>query len=170
MMTDNERKLIFRKAEIQDLPKIVEIYNSVIPSRLVTADLEKISVESRVKWFHEHHEERPLLIAENSENETVGWLSFQDFYGRKAYEITAEISIYLNEKYRGKGYGKEILEYALQLAPKLEIENVLAFIFGQNKGSIALFEKFGFEKWGHFPGVAILDEKYTDLLILGKKV
>lgn len=65
---------------------------------------------------------------------------------------------------------KEILEHALEIAPKLDLENILAFIFGQNKGSIALFEKFGFEKWGHFPGVALLDEKYSDLVILGKKV
>lgn len=45
-------------------------------------------------------------MAENSEKKIVGWLSFQDFYGRKAYDITAEISIYLDEKFRGRGYGK----------------------------------------------------------------
>jgi L-amino acid N-acyltransferase YncA len=45
-----------------------------------------------------------LWIVENDESEIIGWVSFQDFYGRSAYDGTAEISIYLDEKFRGKGY------------------------------------------------------------------
>ena len=58
----------FRDATYNDLKKIVEIYNSTIPSRMVTADTEEVSVESRVKWFEEHSpDKRPLWIAENPE-------------------------------------------------------------------------------------------------------
>lgn len=34
----------FRKAVHADLPRIVEIYNQIIPSRLATADLEPVTV------------------------------------------------------------------------------------------------------------------------------
>src|SRR6266581_575295 len=44
---------IHRTATRNDLPQIVEIYNSTIPSRIATADTEPVSVESRVHWFEE---------------------------------------------------------------------------------------------------------------------
>jgi phosphinothricin acetyltransferase len=50
-----------------DLPQIVDIYNSTIPSRLVTADTETVSVESRVRWFEEHTpDSRPLWVVEDA--------------------------------------------------------------------------------------------------------
>jgi len=39
--------VIIRTALESDLPAIVEIYNSTVPSRMVTADTEPVSVESR---------------------------------------------------------------------------------------------------------------------------
>jgi L-amino acid N-acyltransferase YncA len=36
-----------RDAVEEDLPAIVEIYNSTVPSRMVTADPEPVSIESR---------------------------------------------------------------------------------------------------------------------------
>ena len=42
-------ELKFRDALKTDLEKIVEIYNSTIPSRMVTADTEPVSVESKKK-------------------------------------------------------------------------------------------------------------------------
>ena len=37
-VTAMNEQITFRLATINDLPKIVEIYNSTIPSRIVTAD------------------------------------------------------------------------------------------------------------------------------------
>lgn len=50
--------LIYRNAELSDLEKIVEIYNTTVASRMVTADTEPISVESRMQWFNEHSPEK----------------------------------------------------------------------------------------------------------------
>lgn len=161
--------LRYRTATIEDLPEIVKIYNSVIPGRMVTADLTPISVESRKIWFETHRGNRPLLMI-SCEDKTAGWMSFTDFYGREAYNSTAEISIYLDENFRGKGLGKEILQYATDLAPDLEIKTLLAFIFGHNLPSIRLFTSSGFTVSGNLPKVAVLDGTERDLLILMKKV
>lgn len=160
----------FRIAKIEDLPLIVDIYNSTVASRMVTADTEPVTVASKKEWFRRHNNRRPLFIAENDDAETIGWLSFQDFYGRPAYGITAEISIYLDEKYRGRGYGHSVLKFAIEKATSLGIENLLGFIFAQNKASIKLFMNNGFSRWGHLPGVAVLDGRYSDLEILGLKL
>lgn len=163
--------MTFRDATLDDLPKIVEIYNSTVASRLVTADLEPVSVESKIDWFHQHNSEfRPLWMVLDSEKNTVGWVSFQDFYGRPAYQKTAEISIYIDEKYRDKGFGKQILELSIKKCPSLEIENLLAFIFAHNLPSLSLFEKFGFELWANLKNIAELDGEKRSLIILGKNI
>ena len=53
-----------RRANENDLPGIVEIYNSTIESRAATADTEKVTVESRREWFGKHSEKRPILVEE----------------------------------------------------------------------------------------------------------
>ncbi|HEX7951836.1 MAG TPA: GNAT family N-acetyltransferase, partial [Burkholderiales bacterium] len=102
-----------RLATRQDLPAIVEIYNATIPSRLVTADLEPVSVESRVGWFEQHHPGfRPLWVAEEG-GRIAGWLSFSTFYGRPAYDKTAELSLYVGEAQRNRGLGSHFLRHAI---------------------------------------------------------
>lgn len=164
-------ELQFRNANLKDLEKIVEIYNSTIPSRMVTADTENVSVESRKEWFEEHNPEtRPLWIIENNDHETIGWVSFSSFYGRPAYQGTVEMSIYMDESCRGKGYGKKVMEYCIAMAPDLGIKTFLGFIFSHNEASLKLFRHFGFEEWGMFPDVAVMDGIERSLMILGKRV
>ncbi|MBO6185427.1 MAG: N-acetyltransferase [Chryseobacterium sp.] len=164
-------ELKFRDAKLEDLEKIVEIYNSTIESRMVTADIEPISVESRHQWFYEHTpERRPLWVIEDSENKMVGWVSFSSFYGRPAYNGTVEISIYMDESFRGKGYGKTTLQYCIDNAGKFGVKTLLGFIFLHNEPSIKLFQHFGFEDWGILPNVAVLDGVERSLKILGKRI
>lgn len=160
----------FRRATIEDLPAIVEIYNSTVASRMVTADTEPVKVEDRMEWFLRHNEKRPLFIMEDDGKNICGWLSFETFYGRPAYNKTAEISIYIHENHRGKGLGSLFVEEALTKAPELGIRSIMAFIFGHNLPSIKLFEKFGFQQWAHMPGIAEMDEQRYDLVILGKEL
>lgn len=159
-----------RDAVEADLPSIVAIYNATIPGRMVTADLEPVSVESRLAWFHAHNREhRPLWVVEDDEG-MLGWLSFSDFYGRPAYRATVEISIYVGENARGKGLGTMLLARAIAHAPSLAIDNLLGFIFGHNQASLRLFEKEGFARWGELPRVASLDDVERDLIIVGLRL
>jgi phosphinothricin acetyltransferase len=161
-----------RTATLDDLPTIVAIYNSTIASREVTADTEPVSVESRLPWFHEHTpDRRPLWIIEQEGRDgIVGWISYSNFYGRPAYSGTAEVSIYIDEAWRGKGVGKYALTEAIEFAPQIKVHTLLGFIFGHNQPSLGLFRKFGFDTWANFPRVANLDGIERDLIILGKRV
>ena len=159
-----------RNATPEDLPVIVRIYNSTIPGRLVTADLDFVTVDEKQSWFAEHNEfTRPLWIVEDAGN-IIGWVSFQDFYGRPAYAGTAEISIYLDEASRGKGYGKRVLQYSIEKSASLGIKRLLGFIFAHNFASLKLFEACGFAEWGHLHEIALLDDKPASLKILGRIV
>jgi phosphinothricin acetyltransferase len=162
-------KFRHRLATLDDLPTIVAIYNSTIASREVTADTEPVSVASRLPWFHEHQPgRRPLWVIEESGRDgIIGWISYSNFYGRPAYSGTAEVSIYIDEAWRGKGYA---LQEAIDFAPQVDVHTVLGFIFGHNQPSLGLFGKFGFETWANLPRVANLDGIERDLIILGKRV
>ena len=166
------QSFVHRPARQQDLPVIVEIYNSTVASREVTADTEPVSVASRQAWFDEHDpQRRPLwVIHAAGESEVLGWISYSNFYGRPAYSGTAELSIYIAEAARGKGIGRYCLEQAIAYAPSIAVHTLLGFIFGHNVPSLALFKKFGFETWANLPRVANLDGIERDLIILGKRV
>ena len=162
--------LQFTNAVIEDLPIIVAIYNSTIESRMVTADTEPVSVESKLPWFHEHKPTtRPLLMVHDGEA-LIGWMSYQDFYGRPAYNGTAEISIYIHEQQRGKGYGKQLLQHAMATAANYHIHTLLGFIFKHNVPSLNLFESLGFEQWANLKNIALLDGIERSLTIFGKRL
>lgn len=158
-----------RIATRADLPQIVAIYNATIPSRAVTADLEPVSVQSRVQWFEDHSPDfRPLWVVEG-EGQVAGWLSFSSFYGRPAYNGTAELSVYVHAGFRNRGIASYLLAQALDQAPGLGIDTLLGFIFGHNLSSLALFEKFKFARWGELPKVARLDGVERDVIIVGRR-
>lgn len=157
-----------RDAVEADLPVIVEIYNAAIPGRMATADLEPISVESRIQWYQEHQPQtRPVWVVE-LDNQIVGWISFQAFHSRAAYQRTAELSIYIHPNYQGQGIGKKLLAEAIHHSPNLGIKALVALIFAHNQPSLNLFQCFGFQQWGYLPLVADLDGLERDLIIMGK--
>ena len=163
--------LLFKDATLEDLKRIVEIYNTTVAGRMVTADTEPVTVESRLRWFHEHTpDRRPLWIIEDSNKTIIGWVSFQSFYGRPAYNATTEISIYLDLATRGKGVGKIALKYAMDNCGKYGIKTLLGFIFAHNEPSIKLFEHAGFKEWANLPNIAVLDGIERSLIILGKRI
>lgn len=162
--------LSYRNATIDDLGSIVAIYNSTVATRMVTADTEEVTPESKRAWFAEHNEHLPLWIIEDEENNIVGWVSFQTFYGRPAYAATAEISIYLHPSQRGKGLGKKVLQYSIETAKQLGLKTLLGYIFAHNEPSLKLFRNAGFEDWGLLPNIALLDDTERSLVIVGKRL
>lgn len=162
--------MIIRHARETDLPKIVEIYNAAVPSRMATADLEPVSVESRIAWFQRRtFSQRPLWVID-IEGIIAGWLSFQSFYGRPAYQHTAEISIYISPNFQKRGLGKKLLEKAIYESPSLGLKTLLSLIFAHNHPSLKLFKNFGFENWGYLPKIADLAGVERDLIIMGLRV
>jgi len=153
-----------------DLTAIVSIYNTTIPTRQSTADMVEITVESRRQWFRQHRPDKYPLMVHEQDGRVVAWVSFQAFYGRAAYDRTAEISIYILPELRGQGLGRALMAEALGVTKELDIKTVVGFVFSHNAPSIRLFNSCGFTEWGKLPDVAEMDGKEYSLTILGKRV
>jgi L-amino acid N-acyltransferase YncA len=163
-------RMPIRDAIATDLPAIVDIYNATIASRIVTADLEPVSVASRWDWFQAHQPDRhPLWVITDGEA-TLGWLGFQPFYGRPAYAQTAELSIYIAPNQQRCGVGRTLLARAIAHSPDLKIQTLLGFIFADNHPSLRLFEQFEFAQWGCLPRVANFEGVERDLVIVGRRL
>ena len=160
---------MIRDAVESDLPAIVEIYNHAVATKIITADIEPVTVESRLAWFHKHSSQYPLWVLER-EHKIAGWFGLGMFYGREAYRSTAEISVYVAPEFQRQGVGQALLKHAIDYAPKVEIRTFIAIAFAENQPSVELLKKFGFEQWGYLPQVARSWEVDRDVIILGRKV
>lgn len=162
--------MIIRDAREADLPAIVEIYNEAIRGRISTAQLDEVSVAQRLPWFRQHSaESHPLWVAE-VDGQIAGWFSFHPFIKRAAYRGTAEISVYVGEKFRRRGVAKVLLEKALAHSDDLKLSALVGLIFEHNHPSLHLFERMGFERWGLLPRVALVDDVERGVVIMGRQI
>ena len=125
--------------------------------------------EGRGRWKVEGKALVRVLVIED-DGEIKGWLSFQSFYGRPAYQATAELSVYVATDAQRRGYARKLVTEAIRRAPEFGLKTLLGFIFGHNAPSLTLFGSYGFEKWAHLPRVAEMDGIERNLLILGLRL
>lgn len=162
-----EKQFRIRDAREADLPAIIKIYNAAIATRVSTAQLEPVTLESRRNWLDDHSPDRhPFWVLEIG-GEVAGWLTLKTFLPRSAYRDTAEVSVYVDQKFRRRGVGRALLAEAIARARELGINAMIGLIFTHNAPSLRLFEQLGFEKWGLLPCVARLDDTQRDLTIVG---
>ncbi len=160
-----------RIAKPDDLKQIVAIYNQAVEEGDCTADTHSLTVEERQDWFNSHSPDKyPIHVME--ENGVItGWCSLSAHRkGRMALRNVAEISYYVENNHRGKGIGRQLMQHALQEAPRLGLHNLFAILLDINQVSIALLEKNAFSKWGHLPDIAEFPGKTCGQFIYGRKI
>lgn len=161
--------ITYHDATLEDLSFIVDVYNSTVAGRQVTADTVPVSVESRLEWFYQHNpNNRPLWLIKY-QDKPCGWISLSSFYGRPAFYKTVEISLYLHQDFRGKKIGQFMVDKIEQFAKQAGIEAIFSYVFRHNLPSVNLFKKMQYQQWGLLPKIAELDNVQRDLVILGKR-
>lgn len=160
-----------RPAVRADLPAIVGIYNAAVLSRTSTCDLDPVTVESRRQWFEQARHPIWAGHRDGDPDTVTGYLSFEPFLnGRRGYDVTVDLAIYLHAEHRGHGQGRYLLGEAVKHAPALGAKTIATTIFGSNEPSLRLFRSYGFEEWGRLPGVAELDGVAKDVVFVGKRL
>ena len=136
-----------RRAKLSDLAQITDIYNDAIVKTTATFDTEPKTVEQQEIWFVNHDARHPVLVAVEEE-QVVAWASLSQWSDRCAYADTAEISVYVQDGYRGKRIGKQLMEAIVGEGKTRGLHTLIARIAGSNKISVDLCKSFGFQYIG----------------------
>ncbi len=160
-----------RTARSSDLEAIVAIYNQAVVARFQTGDRTEVKAEERRAWLEGHHPEKHPIYVSESEGEIAGWLSISPYRpGREALRFTAEVSYFVDLKFRGRGVASRLLEHAIAQATSLNLKTYFAIVLDKNSASGGLLEKFGFTRWGYLPNVADFDGEECGQLYYGRRV
>jgi len=113
---------IIRQANEKDIPKIREIHNQGIIDRIATLD-EKIHSEVSQKiWFKNHKFPFGIWVIERGKK-VIGWVSLNVFNSRPAYRFVADLSVYVDKYFRGKGFGSLLIDFAIKKVKKTAFIN-----------------------------------------------
>ena len=160
---------VLRPASESDLPSITEIYNQAVLRATGTFDTEPKTLEVQREWFARHGASHPVIVAEEA-GKIVGWASVSPYSDRCAYARTAEVSVYIDEKSRGRGLGGELLDGILAAGKKAGLLQILARVTEGNEASLKLHAKRGFFEAGRLRQVGEKFGKVLDVHILQKSL
>jgi phosphinothricin acetyltransferase len=158
-----------RKAIYTDVPAITGIYNEAILTTTATFDTEPKTTAAQRKWFKTHGPKNPILVAVEG-GKIIGWASLSEYSDRCAYSGTAELSVYVKEKFRNRGIGRKLMQAVLEEGKKAGLHTVISRIAGGNDVSIHLHRQFDFadigtmkevgNKFGQLLDVSLMQKMY----------
>lgn len=139
---------MIRKATEHDLSAIKDIYNYAVLNTTATYDINPRDDKYFADMLSEHTGKYLLAVYEDN-GDIIGYVALSQFSRRDAYDITAELSVYVKADCQNKHIGIQLMEYALSYA---QTENrfltIVSLITSDNEHSIYLHKKFGFEFGG----------------------
>lgn len=159
--------LTIRKATLEDLGAITEIYNEAILKTTATFDTQPKTLEEQEAWFADHSTKYPILVAEEGDR-VVGWASLSLWSDRCAYSDTAEGSLYIKEEHRRKGIGRKLIKAMMEEGRKAGLHTIIARIAEGNEISVHLAESVGFEHIGIMREVGRKFGKLMDVYLMQK--
>lgn len=157
-----------RLATASDAEAICRIYNQGIEDRIATLETELRTPDERRQWLAARSPRHPVIVAENAQGEVVGWGSLNVFNAREAYRFVADISVYVDRAWRGKGVGSALLARLAELGREHGFHKLVLSAFPFNAGGMALYSRHGFRTVGIYEQQGLLDGKWVDTIVMEK--
>ena len=158
--------LTIRPAKLEDLNKILEIVNHSILHTTANYNYDIQTLEVQTKWFEDKKTKNMPVIVADLNGEVVGFGSYGQFREKIGYQYTVEHSVYVIDNVIGKGIGSKLLTELIRLAKEQGFHVMIGAIDGDNKGSIAFHEKFGFTAIGTIREVGYKFNHWLDLVFM----
>ena len=154
-----------RAAGLDDLPRILEIYNREVLVSTATYDIVPRTPAEHQTWFGTHGPEHPVLVAERG-TAVAGWASLSPWSDRAAYARAAEVSVYVAEEHRKNGVGRLLLQCLIDAGRAHRYRALLARISADNESSIRLHAALGFTVVGTLKEVGTKFGRTLDVCIM----
>ena len=172
-----------RQATEADAAAICQIYNQGIEDRLATLETELRTTDERRQWLTSRSPRHPVIVCEVAMPATssdrpptplpdhappapIAWASLNLFNARDAYRFVADISVYVERQWRGKGAGRVLLARLIELGREHGYHKLVLSAFPFNPGGMALYDKLGFRTVGVYKEQGRLDGAWVDTIIM----
>ena len=151
----------------QHLDTVLEIYTHYVLNTTVTFHSKPPSRdEMKDIVFFNSDRYKTFLICDD--DEVCGYVLITQHKKREAYDVTAEVTIYLKPDCAGKGLGSMALNHIEEYAKTQNLHVLVSNICFENKASIKLFERNGYWKCGHFKEIGHKFGQRLDMLAYQK--
>ena len=157
--------IAIRPATLDDGAAIALIYNQGIVDRMATLETELRTAEERRRFLTAHGPRHPVVVAERA-GLVVGWASLNVFNARPAYDNVADLSVYVERGWRGRGVGRLLLERLVARAVEIGYHKIVLAALARNAAGVALYRRLGFSRVGVYREQGRLDGEWVDVLIM----
>ena len=128
-----------------DYPSVSRIFTQGIETGNATYDTSAAVWED---WDAKHLMHSRWVIKSANEGSVLGWAALSPVSSRIVFSGVAELSIYVDTDYLGKGLGNALMEAVVASSEENGIWMLQSGIFPENQASIGMHEKFGFRLVG----------------------
>jgi phosphinothricin acetyltransferase len=159
-------KIEFRYATMADTSGIQSIYNYYIAETEVSWRYQVLDESYYIRMIREHPGgRRPSLVAICG-GQIVGFCLLSDFRQGEGYWPCAEISIYVDKEFTGRGIGHELMNRIIELGREAGLRAIIAGIDGDNQASIRFHEAFGFVSNGLLKDIGWKNNRWRSLVLM----
>ena len=145
-----------RFAKPEDAKELLKIYAYYVTDTAISFETEVPSEEEFKLRIEEVLKSYPFIVA-CKDDEILGYAYLHSFVGRKAYELSAETTIYLNPDKKKMGIGKKLYSVLEDIAKEQNITNLYScsgYVDKEdeylNNNSVQFHEHIGFRMVGKF--------------------
>lgn len=143
----SERKIRF--ATLEDAEAILAIYAEYIVNTGVTFEIEVPTIEQFRERMRRITEQFPWLVCE-IDGVIAGYAYGSKHGERAAYRWSADLSVYIDEKYHRRGIASALYRAVMELLRLQGYFTVYAGVSTPNEKSEAFHSAFGFRNLGEF--------------------
>lgn len=154
---------MIRTATIRDAAGIARIYNHYVLNSTFTFEEQPVGEAEIADRMSKVQTQSLSYMVMEVDGDIVGFAYAGPWVGRSAYRFSAEITVYIDPDFKGQGLGTQLYESLIRDLRDKKIHGVIAIIALPNEASVALHEKFGFQKVAHFREVGWKFERWIDV-------
>jgi phosphinothricin acetyltransferase len=168
------RRVNVRDSRDGDVPAMLAIYLHHI-RRGVDPDLDVREFEppdaDDLKRRRKNMQKRkmPHIVAEEA-GIVVGYAYAVPFRKRPAYRYTVKHSIYVHNDHLQRGVGRLLMGALIDACAAAGFRQMIGYIDGANRASLALHERFGFRQVGYLPSIGYKFNHWTDTILVQRSL
>ena len=145
-------------------PDVKRIYDDGIATKNATFERES---PEWISWDQSHRRDCRLIAA--VDGNVAGWATLSNVSNRCVYAGVAEVSIYIDTNYRGKGIGDQLLKHLITESEQNGLWTLQAGVFPENAASLKLHLNNGFRTLGIREKIGQMDSVWRDVVLLERR-